>query len=136
MKDIVRVLGDIATLSYVDGRKVTAVKLHEAADYIARLEERLEVYTAPNEKTGEVLYLGIGHVDGIGCRDETIKMLDENNNALKDGSCRFNCRNRKDTWISGFRGCMKYFNWGKDKMSDDDLEKQYKIWRVNDGKHE
>lgn len=70
-----RTILDIATLSEIDNCTAAARKLREIAAWIDELEKRLEIRSAPNAK-GETIYLGIGGKDGIGCRDETIKMLD------------------------------------------------------------
>ncbi len=45
---------------------------------IAALEARLEVYDASGKH-----YLGVGDTDGIGCRNETIKLQDERIAALE-----------------------------------------------------
>ena len=70
------ILRDMVTLAEVSDAPVHARKMKEIAEWIDVLEERLEIRSAPNAD-GETLYLGIGSCDGIGCRDETIKMLDE-----------------------------------------------------------
>ena len=46
-----------------------------AEERIAALEERLELWAEDGE--GNKVKLEIGDSDGIGCRDETIKLLDE-----------------------------------------------------------
>jgi len=53
--------------------------------------------------------------------------------SLENGACRFHCRMRKDMWKAGFRWCMKYFYSVVGEMPDCDVEKQYNIWRANDG---
>lgn len=131
-----KVLLDIATLADAQGEKVRARKLREAYDHIFNLEKRLEIYSAPNAQ-GERLYLGIGSTDGIGCRDETISLLDYKVTSLEDGECRRHCRVRAEMWKTGFTWGVKYINLLHGITLPGqfgDADKQYKIWRVNDGK--
>lgn len=120
MNDSARVLLDIAVLADVDGEKVRARKLREVSEWITKLEERLEIYSAPNDK-GETVYLGVGNVDGIGCRDETIKFLDSRVKSLSEGECRFHCRVRADMWKTGVV-------YGRDHLQLTP-EEAYKEWR-------
>ena len=96
MSDIAKTLINMATLADVNGEKVRARKLREAAVVIEdldvslmksqrrvrTLEDRLEVYSTPDAQ-GKRLYLDIGDCDGIGCRDETIKLLDKRIESLE-----------------------------------------------------
>ena len=139
MSDEARVLLDMATLAEIDGEPVRARKLRESATFmeglevqimtlerrVVSLEDRLEVYSAPDAR-GKRIYLDIGDCDGIGCRDETIKLLDKRIESLEEGECRFHCRMRKDMWKSGFRWCMKHFNWA----DGIDVDNQYTKWRT------
>ena len=136
MSDKSRVLLDIAMLAEVDGEKVRARKLREAYDYTFNLEKRLEVYSAPNAH-GETLYLGIGSTDGIGCRDETIKLLDARIETLESGGCRYHCRVRSEMWMEGFDWGVRHINLSHGITKPQhfgDADKQYKVWRENDGK--
>lgn len=131
-----RVLEDMATLADVAGEEVRARKLREASVWIRKLEERLEIYSAPNEQ-GERLYLGIGSTDGIGCREETIRMLQQSVESLRNGECRRHCRVRAEMWKIGFVWGVKYVNLlhGITKPGNmGDADKQYLVWRANDGK--
>jgi len=49
--------------------------LREAAAHIDWLHERLEV--RGRDSHGGMVWLGIGDYDGIACRDETIRKLDD-----------------------------------------------------------
>ena len=49
--------------------------LREAAAHIEQLHERLEV--RGRDSHGGMVWLGIGDYDGIACRDETIRKLDD-----------------------------------------------------------
>ena len=53
---------------------------------IKKLEDRLEVYSIP-DKNGKRMFLDIGSCDGIGCRNETIKILDKRIKELEDEIC-------------------------------------------------
>lgn len=55
----------------------------DAKDLAIRgLEKRLEVYATNDD--GTKTYLGIGECDGIGCRDETIRLQDERIRKLQE----------------------------------------------------
>lgn len=56
--------------------------------WIAELEQRLEVWSAPDPVTGERTWLGIGDCDGIACRDETIKQQEARIAKLAQRICR------------------------------------------------
>lgn len=89
---------------------------------IKKLEDRLEVYSTPDAH-GKRIYLDIGNCDGIGCRDETIKLLDKRIESLEEGECRFHCRMRKDMWVSGL---VVGFTWD----GEGTYEEQYIKWRT------
>lgn len=94
MKTAIKTLGDMATLAGIEEEPARARKLKQIADYINELEERLELYAVPMTKGigDQELYLSIGHMDGIGCRDETIKLLDEKSGAMQLAAGRYQFR--------------------------------------------
>jgi hypothetical protein len=58
-----------------------AVRLAQLEKEVAALEDRLEVYATNDD--GTKTYLGIGDCDGIGCRNETIKLQEKNCETLR-----------------------------------------------------
>lgn len=54
--------------------------------------------------------------------------------SLEGGSCRYNCRKRKDMWKAGFDWALQ--KWIATSEISGSVEEEYLKWRKHDDKHE
>ena len=60
---------------------------------------------------------------------ETISRLDDRIEDLEEGACRFNCRTKRDAFMSGARAAIDYESCGTRDIGQDALERLFKEWK-------
>ncbi len=64
--------------------------------------------------------------------------LEKKVESLENGECRRHCRVRAEMWKTGFMWGVRYLNLSRGITKPgqlSDVDKQYLIWRANDGKN-